>query len=127
MSDHPAVAYLRNAHERAEELARAAMKPAPDLYPSDPIEFIIANNDLNTREITAAEAHIRANTPAAVLRRVETERTILDEHRPYQEIHLGPLCFTCVGVDTYRSGVAIHQFFPCNVVVGLAKAWGWEA
>lgn len=102
------VAFLRNAHQRAEELARAAMKPG-DFYPPDPIEWLIASNDLSTRETTAAEAHIRANTPDTVLARVAAERQILDA------------CENVLAGWHYGESKELAH----DVIVGLAAGWGW--
>lgn len=132
MSDlHPAVTFLLAAHERAERLANAsaggrwaeAETASCDCCTVVRSETggLVTTADLDDAPLMAAHAN-----PTAVLLRVAEERNILAEHRPYQERLLGPLCFTCVGINTYRSGVAIHQFYPCNAVVGLAKAWGWS-
>jgi hypothetical protein len=129
MSDqHPAVVYLLAAHERAEAVARRAAKPALDHCPSDPVEFVIGMNDLSTPAVRAAEAHIRLHPTSAVLTRVAAEREILAEHaagdmaRERDETE----CRTCSEPQLGFSGMWAAEH-PCRTVLGLAKAWGWEA
>src|SRR5579859_1882000 len=78
--EHPGVGFLREAHAGAVERARAASEPALLLWPTHPVEFLLAGQEVTTPETRAAEAHIRLHMPEAVLRRVEAERAILADH-----------------------------------------------
>ena len=123
---HSAVIFLLAAHERAAALAAAAIEPDPGLHPPQPVEFILANQEVTTRATEAAERFIRANTPADVLRRVTAEREILAEHASdYGDCKT---CDTGTG-DFSERGYQWRdvQSWPCRTVLGLAKAWGWEA
>ncbi|SEM35033.1 DUF6221 family protein [Streptacidiphilus jiangxiensis] len=115
MSEHAAVAFLRDAHTRAEEVARAAKEPAVLLWPTHPVEFLLAGQEVTTPETRAAEAHIRMHMPEAVLRRVDAERAVLGDHA---EVEGG--CAVCA-----EAGSAARLAWPCPTVVGLARAWGW--
>lgn len=119
-AEHPAFAHLRAAHTRAEEIARAAMEPAVFLYPAQPVEFLLAGQEVITAETRAAEAHIRLHMPEAVLVRVEAERVILADHDPVDR--------RCCG-DAGEAGDAGRTAvgWPCPTVVGLARAWGWKS
>lgn len=114
MSEHPAVAFLREAQRVAEEKAGAAGEPAVLLWPSHPVEFLLAGQEVSTPETRAAEAHIRLHLPEAVLRRIEAERGILAEH--------GGIDGRCAVCADARGPLT----WPCPTVLGLARAWGWE-
>lgn len=56
------------------------MRPDPELSPSEPVEFILAGQDISTESTEAAERHIRRFAdPASVLRGIDAVRQILDE------------------------------------------------
>ncbi|RAG85640.1 hypothetical protein DN069_10320 [Streptacidiphilus pinicola] len=115
MTEHPAVAFLRAAQGVAEERARAAEEPAPLLWPTHPVEFLLAGQEVTTPETRAAEAHIRLHLPDAVLRRIEAERGILADHA-----RVDRRCAVCAD-----AGGPLE--WPCPTVLGLARAWGWDA
>ncbi|MEY9875344.1 hypothetical protein ABH931_004845 [Streptacidiphilus sp. MAP12-33] len=118
VNEHPAVAFLREAHEQAEARARAASEPAVLLWPSQPVEFLLAGQEVSTPETRAAEAHIRLHMPEAVLRRVEAERAVLADHADVADG--AGRCAVCA-----EPGSATRLAWPCPTVLGLARAWGW--
>ena len=79
---------------------------------------------------TMANKHLIATMadPVEVLRRVTAERGILAEHAVHR---CGQQPWDCALESTVgrsfcnacRAGV----LYPCRTVLGLAKAWGWEA
>jgi hypothetical protein len=115
VNEHPAVVFLRDAQARAAERARAASEPALLLWPTHPVEFLLAGQEVNTPETRAAEAHIRSHMPEAVLRRVEAERAILADHAD-----VDARCTVCADL---AAGLPLE--WPCPTVLGLARAWGW--
>jgi hypothetical protein len=115
-SGHPAVAFLRAAQAEAEHRARAASEPALLLWPTHPVEFLLAGQEVSTPETRAAEAHIRLHMPVAVLRRIEAERGILTDHAAADG--------RCVVCADPAAGRALA--WPCPTVLGLACAWGWN-
>ncbi|WP_152627322.1 DUF6221 family protein [Streptacidiphilus melanogenes] len=108
--------FLWEAHAEAVERARAASEPALLLWPTHPVEFLLAGQEVNTSETRAAEAHIRLHMPEAVLVRVEAERGILTEHAD-----AGGRCAVCLDPAADR-----RREWPCPTVLGLARAWGWQ-
>ncbi|WP_042418741.1 DUF6221 family protein [Streptacidiphilus anmyonensis] len=115
---HPAVAFLREAQARAVEAARAASEPALLLWPTHPVEFLLAGQEVSTLETRAAEAHIRLHMPEAVLLRVEAERGILADHADADGC-----CAVCADPAAGRRALE----WPCPTVLALARAWGWSA
>ena len=142
---HPAVAYLLAAHERAVAAARVATQgrwvaDGGSVYVGHPTDLVVDWAYGDNAE------HIALHDPASALLRVEAEREILDEHagtwgsgEPEYDYHyeraiVGPsgrtryveersaepnppyICTTCPGYG-----------YPCRTVLLLAKAWGWEA
>lgn len=135
--EHPAVAYLRNAHARAEELARAATSGPWKAGEHTDYGFRVGAAD-GSAWVAWAGAYgdepessrpdsefIAANDPTAMLARVATERQILDEHT---NVNDGD-CGTCVdgrwGYPTH--GGSSPQRWPCRTVRLLAAGWGWTA
>lgn len=118
---------LRAALDAAHAEADAANQDSPELYPANPVEFILAGQDITTPATEAAERHIRAWTPAAVLRRIAAERKTLAEHA--DDGHGD--CVRCAGpgrpvevngtVITEREAVP----HPCATVRNIAEGWGW--
>jgi hypothetical protein len=72
------VAFLRARLDEDEAAARA-VQPDPRMSPRDPIEFILANQDLSLPSTEAAEKFIVSHTPARVLAEVEAKRRIIDD------------------------------------------------
>jgi hypothetical protein len=71
--------------EQLDEDERIAGKTTPDgrLAPADPIEFILAGQDVATAATEAAEQHIRQFAdPARVLREIDAKRQMLAELLP---------------------------------------------
>lgn len=137
MSEHPAVAFLRQAHARAEELARAA---TPDPWTVHPYDWtssfdasighyfeadVVGGGHEGGGVVDMADAEfIAANSPAAVLRRITAGRAILAEHRLVKTqgydghgAAVFDACRVC-GRGGYTPG-------PCRTVLLLAEAWGW--
>jgi hypothetical protein len=148
MTEHPAVAYLRNGLARAEALAQAAT-PGP---------WFAHTHDWNDHEFAAdigtsptpgpdqaanvvghgwesggvVEQHdadfIAANSPDAVLRRVQAERAVLALHEPVESEYadgdgVERSSVDCAACDNGGSSWT----YPCRTVLLLAEAWGWEA
>ncbi len=130
MTEHPAVAFLLAAHERAEQLARNA---GGDEWERDPHPLCYAVKDSDGDPVVCDEgaptgeqaSHIALHDPAAVLRRVAAEREILAEH---PEHGIDGDCARCVEWQEDDEGdlCAYPLPWPCRMVLGLAKAWGWE-
>jgi hypothetical protein len=131
MSEHPAVVFLRQAHEQAEELARVAT-PGPWMLNLDDetitSEFgTVARLRDFVRLMTNAqvEADARLITgmadPAAVLRRVAADREQLAEHADRQGE-----CRVCAAEGEF-GGIAFlgNVPWPCGVWLRLAEGWGW--
>lgn len=58
----------------------AAVQPDPGLSPQEPIEFILAGQDITVPATEAAERHIRRFAdPARVLREIAADRRLLAE------------------------------------------------
>lgn len=134
MTEHPAVVFIQQAHERAEELARAAT-PGPwaarhridgshrVIGGAHPLPGAATDNRVVHRDDgyphdsdvvhPAADAdHIALHDPAAVLRRVEAERQILAAHRPMDD---GSCCCST------HVGRTLDDWF----LLLLAAGWGW--
>lgn len=137
MAEHPAVAFLRQAHERAEKVARALPR-GPWMWTG---RWDLEGNYMALEGPTGVPV-IRSRTkdgawsrmewhpafdeylpdPSAVLRRVAAERQILAEHAD-----ASGECRVCaaegtVGASTFLGNVP----WPCRTVLLLAQAWGWE-
>jgi hypothetical protein len=142
MTEHPAVAWLRQAHERAEGLAQAATPGPwePKLSDDDEVCTVLgAGGGLVGYPVAYVRAEVRgcwrldedrtrANArlivlcadPAAALRRVGFEREILVEH----SADGWGQCSRCQDEEPVANrGTALD--WPCRTVLLLAKAWGW--
>lgn len=148
------VAYLRNAHERAEELTKAAT-PGPwfvQPHTWDPTDDFAA--DIGTSQdgqhwgtadvvghghesggVIRVEdaAFIAASDPASVLCRIEAERAILALHEgaqfPRDSIGGVIVCQGCGPsahdlMELMLAGKQRDQW-PCQTVQLLARGWGW--
>jgi hypothetical protein len=149
MSEHPAVAYLLAAHERAEGQARAAT-PGPwfaqrhdwgdDDFAADigteaaasgawwGSANVVGHGYEGGGVVEIADADfIAANHPGTVLARVAAEREILAEHN----LDEGRYCRRCAKWLDLPISQQVEPDdavdWPCRTVLGLAKAWGWEA
>lgn len=144
MSGHPAVEFLRQALDQAEQLARA-LPPGPwrmvevgddggereDLLGSDG-QAVLASGDVDGYESwiwrhDGFEAYLPLIGPDAVLRRVAADRQILAEHQSTRGlgyvgrdyVEMDSVCTSCGKSGEY--GV----LWPCRTVRLLAEAWGW--
>lgn len=142
MSDHPAVAYLRNAHVHAEQLTKAAT-PGPwtvdsetyaeSIRAADGTDVVAGGRwggEASVFESTQDALHIAAQSPGLVLRRIEAERELLAEHAP-DDLRF-PECLRCGGntVDVELGGGRILRHkepvdWPCQTIRLLARGWGW--
>lgn len=147
MSDRDPVAYLRNAHEHAEMLARAATpgpwEPEGDDPTDDQVMTVhdgehgdwvggtVAFVRSGAWGRQSAEGRTQANmrliaahaSPTAVLARVEAERAVLAEHESY----FGRCCSVCAEED-YDGAERLFRRpvdWPCGTVRLLATGWGW--
>jgi hypothetical protein len=136
------MAFLLAAHQRAEEVARAANVEAADHCPAQPVEFVLASLDLDTAVTRAAEAHIRVWMPSAALHRIAAERKFLVPHEPSWpggEPEYGHHMETVASAETGRTRYvevqdekpvdpywceACQVEAPCGAWLGLAAAWG---
>lgn len=65
----------------ADAATVGAVRPDPSLRPHEPIEFILAGQDITVPSTEAAERHIREfASPARVLREIEADRILLAEY-----------------------------------------------
>ena len=111
---HPAVAFLRAVHQHAAVLAHQGLGEPYDRVP--PVVDALA--------VRAARMNYTPVHPSALLRRVEAEREILAEHsvtRPWRR------CRVCISDRDGYPESWTGDLWPCRTVLGLAKAWGWEA
>lgn len=71
----------------------------------------------------AAEAHIRLNGPAAVLRRCEADRRILDRHRLDPHVTYEPACKGCGTYGDHELS-NVDNLNDCPELLDLAHAHG---
>lgn len=140
MTDHPAVAYLLAAHERAVALAEEANRLDLQMHPPHPVEFILSAGDLSTKSIRAGERFIEANMPDMVLLRVTAERELLADLQAERHLVVDGDCwYTCAAATEEHDGGEscrdLPEGSPCDCgrdkrvgrrVAMLAKAWGWK-
>lgn len=117
---------LHAALDAAETEAEKADQDSPELYPANPVEFILAGQDITTPATEAAERHIRTWTPAAVLLRIAADRKQLAEHA--DDGHGD--CVRCAGEGrpVEVNGIVITEReavpHPCATVRIVAEGWG---
>ena len=69
----------------ADAATVGAVRPDPDLSPQEPIEFILAGQDITVPSTEAAERHIREFAdPARVLREIDSKRRMTREEFVYE-------------------------------------------
>ncbi|MCC9307711.1 DUF6221 family protein [Kitasatospora sp. RB6PN24] len=147
MSGHPALAFLRQAHEQAEELARAAGgdRWRPSEYPA---HDSVAVYDSSDEAVVYAEGaptdeeaqHIALHDPAAVLRRVASERELLADLLAERHLVVEDPWYSCSVATEERDGGECRDGGrlggPCDCgrderverrVLLLAEAWDWTA
>jgi hypothetical protein len=152
MSEHPAVAYLRNAHARAEGLARAAAeetglvwsdggKYGESVYVDDS-GAPVAVGPWSCPIGDGVRGLIALHSPDAVLARVTAERAILAEHAPTWpsgEPEYGHHHETVIGEHGRTRYVEVRDdeptppywcaccsaMAPCRTVLAVAAGWGW--
>lgn len=137
MTEHPAVAFLRNAHQRAEELARAATPGPWEAEGDDPTddeiytcydgehgdllgEMVAFTRGPRSHATMLLIAH--AADPVAVLRRIQAERDLLVEHAE----NWGH-CSVC-GAEDYDGAERAFRRplpWPCPTVLAVVRGWGW--
>jgi hypothetical protein len=137
MTDHPAVVFLRQAHERAEKVVRALPRgpwmwvghwdPEGNFRALEgPDEIPVLRSRAQHGNSSTMEWHPAFDgllpEPEAVARRVAADRELLTEHAERQGE-----CRVCAaegeaGGTTFLGNVP----WPCRTVLLLAKAWGWE-
>jgi hypothetical protein len=130
VAEHPAVAWLRQAHERAEKVAQALPRgpwmwmghwdPEGNFQALEgPDEIPVLRSRAQAGSSSRMEWHPAFDAllpePEAVLRRVTNERELLGDHEPYR----------AAGVVRCRQSHLVHDLWPCRTVLLLAKAWGW--
>lgn len=142
MSEHPAVVFLLEALDRAEqeadrlhtELWWVGMVDRIEVYDTDGrrVPEIAVHSQGELRLIPTTEAIKRAllvGNPTDLTRRARLARETLAEHgrsaagdgngfRYHDE------CRTCCGPAPHLTGVW-PVAYPCNTVLFLAEAWGW--
>jgi hypothetical protein len=132
VSEHPAVVFLRQALDRAEQGAQEAGGD-PWTTATHPSETVAVYDSAGDPVVYAEgspsveqAAHIAANSPAAMLRRVALDRQILAEHAPggMAEERDETECRTCSGPTPGFSGSWPAEW-PCRTVLLLAEAYGW--
>lgn len=146
MGGHPAVVFLREALDQAEEPTRAAT-PGPWLVERDEYHGVAVRDadpeipGLSGRQIVAFApyrnetterdfAHVAMWSPVAVLARVAADRQILAEHASDGDSRW-PECVRCAGGHEIEMGecmtVTVRDVvpWPCRTVLLLAEAWGW--
>lgn len=103
MTDHPAVTFLHAVHQHAAVLAHQGLGEPYDRVP--PV--------LDALAVRAARMNYTPVHPSALLRRIDAERETL------------AACRAVLAVDgwEYTDAPELAEV----VVIGLAKAWGWEA
>ena len=135
---HPAVAHLLAAHERAIALAEKATKGPwtvddegyPEeihgLHGADVVTGSRWAGEASVFDSDADALFIAANHPGTVLLRVTEERKILAEHQPHEDRPWA--CRVCISdrEDLYPEQWESDRW-PCATVLGLAAAWGWKA
>lgn len=140
---HPAVAHLTAALDRAETMARGATPGPWEAEGDDPTDDEVytahdgEHGDLYGQMVAftrgpgshANMLHIAAFNPAVVLRMVTADRQLLAQHQPIRGAGYSPdgsgyigmtACTTCGTHDEY--GIP----WPCPTVLNRAKAWGWN-
>lgn len=139
MSQHPAVAYLRNAHDQAARWATAASDPQgwwlinPRYADHRTVrEYVIEGErgpvvhvdvEEHDPEAHAAEAQlIQTNSPRAVLSRIAADREVLVEHA-----ESWGHCAVCSGEDYDGADLAFRRSldWPCPTILAVARGWGW--
>lgn len=131
------LAYLHAAHAAAEKAAEAAT-PGP-WAPEDPLLSDVVTSALLGRVADCSvgtgyrpqsipdAAHIAANDPATVLRRIAADRKLIHRHQPVHDRTgwsngeydtVNPACATCGSEDS-----AVP--WPCDTIRDLATGWGW--
>lgn len=146
MSEHPAVAYLRNAHERAGELA-SRMNTA--WWPSVALETrahaqerpVLPMSDEDGKRLVA---WFDLTAPEAMLARIQADQAVMALHEPtwptgepeYDHHHE-----TVIGEHgrtryvEVRDDEPVPPYWcaccstpaPCPTLLALAAGWGWEA
>jgi len=143
---HPAVAYLEAAHQRALVAGFDAAEENGERWAEsgDAVYTQGMNNPVAVGPWTGSlpdgtRRHIALNDPRSVLRRIKAEKKILDEHHAVSYAGLPPWCAKCVHMETSEvqpprkavPGLAVTEFphdpWPCATVLNLAAGWGWEA
>jgi hypothetical protein len=141
---HPAVVFLRQAHERAEKVARALPRgpwmwmghwdPGGNFQALEgPDGIPVLRSRAQTGNSSKMEWHPAFDgllpEPEAVLRRVTNERELLAEHADDEGS-----CQRCAGpewasddADGNREWSRSPEPWPCRTVLLLAQAWGWTA
>jgi hypothetical protein len=134
------VAHLRNAHQQAEQLARAATSGpwfanAHDWGDHDFAANIgTAATGYDTANVVghghegggvvelADATFIATNHPGAALRRIEAERELLAEHAEGWR-H----CEVCSEEDYDGAGRVFRRPlpWPCPTILAVARGWGW--
>lgn len=121
---HPAVAHLLAALDRAETTAHGATPGPWEAEGDDPTDDEVytahdgEHGDLYGQMVAftrgpgshANMLHIAAFNPAVVLRMVAADRQLLAQHAP-----------GLLGECTED-----HRDSPCPTVLNRAKAWGWQ-
>ncbi|GAB2696577.1 DUF6221 family protein [Kitasatospora kifunensis] len=125
MVEHPAVDFLRQAHSRAEGLARAAHSYKLVAAPGSPSpDGWVVDEALCLLKAGAPTAEfIVGYGPSTVLRRVGVERRILAEHKPVEAV--GYDGYGVAVIDTCDLCGSQYAPYPCRTVLLLAAGWGW--
>lgn len=127
------VGFLRATHDAAQAKAEAAAERAwsPHWEYDDlvrQVRDLNNGNELANIYFPEIGAHVEANDPAAVLRRIAADRKLIAEHGVALgwdgENTDGSVCATCAqdGLDGGRSG----DPYPCTTVRLIAEGWGWK-
>jgi hypothetical protein len=135
------LAFLHATLQAAQAEAEAANLDALDHEPSNPVEFILAGQDITTTATEAAERHIRRHDPAAVLRRIAADRKLLADLTAETHHEAGDPWYTCMAATNERdacrnpdtngreqNGGACDCGLDARVKQAtqtLAEGWGW--
>jgi hypothetical protein len=129
MKVHPAVVSLRRALDRAEQGAHEAGGD-PWTTATHPSETVAVYDSAGDPVVYAEgspsveqAAHIAANSPALVLRRVALDRQILAEHEP--ETFDPGHCAVCLTERISDQSWWEADAWPCRTVLLIAEAYGW--
>ncbi|MGW2371735.1 DUF6221 family protein [Kitasatospora sp. NPDC001683] len=127
------VDWLRAELDRVEQTAQAAAAPDGPTWTHNPGDHWLISGESGHPLVydegtpTGEQArHIALWDPAKVLRRVATDRQIIDEHQSIPGAGLDGT--RCVAMDACTSCGTYDEYgvpWPCRTIRSLAEGYGW--